>query len=114
MPVSPVITQAERACWQRHAAAELARILDCHPELPCIAWTVGPAGSVVVGRVNGLASAWQVRQVFGAWQQALGLAEHGEQRGGGGTAWLHAADRRGEVTVRLTAAVLGDGREGDR
>jgi hypothetical protein len=112
--VSPGITQAERACWQRRAAAELARILDCHPELPCITWTVGPASSVVAGRVSGLAPAWQVRQVFGAWQQALGLPECSEQRGDGGTARLHAADRRGEVTVRLTAAVLGDGREDDR
>jgi hypothetical protein len=108
---SPVITQAERACWQRRAAAELARILDCHPELPCIAWTVGPASSVVVGRVSGLAPACQVRQVFRAWQQALGLGECSEQRGGGGTARLHAADRRGGVTVRLTANVLGDGQE---
>ena len=112
--MSPFITQAERACWQRRAAAELARILDRHPELPCIAWTVGPASSVVVGRVSGLAPAWQVRQVFGAWQQALGLEEYGEQRGGGGTAGLQAADRRGEVSVRLTATVLGDAQGEDR
>lgn len=112
--MSPVITQTERACWQRRAAAELARILDCHPELPCITWTVGPASSVVVGRVSGLAPAWQVRQVFGAWQQALGLEECSEQRGGGGTARLHAADRRGEVSVRLTAIVLGDAQGEDR
>jgi len=112
--VSPVITQAERACWQRRAAAELARILGCHPELPCLAWTVGPASSVVVGRVSGLAPAWQVRQVFCAWQQALRLEELSEQHGGGGTARLRAADRRGEVTIRLTATVLGDGQEEDR
>ena len=112
--MSPVITQAERACWQRLAAAELARILDRHPELPCITWTVGPASSVVVGRVSGLAPAGQVRQVFGAWQQALGLGECSEQRGGGGTARLHAADRRGEVSIRLTAAVLGDAQGEDR
>lgn len=112
--MSLVIGQAERACWQRRAAAELARILDGHPELPRIAWTVGPAGSLVVGRVSGLAPAWEVRRVFRAWQQALGLAECGEQAGGGGTAWLYAADRCGEVTVRLTATVLGEGREEDR
>lgn len=109
--MTPVITQAERSCWQRLAAAELARILDCHPELPCITWTVGPASSVVVGRVSGLATVGQARQVFRAWQQALGLEEGGEQRGSGGTAWLHAADRSGEVTVRLTATVLLDSRE---
>jgi hypothetical protein len=100
--------QADRSAWQRLAAAELARVLDSHPELPCIAWTVGPAGSVVVGRVSGLAPAGQVRQVFGAWRRALGLGECRELRGGGDTAWLHAADRSGEVTIRLTAAVLGD------
>jgi hypothetical protein len=109
--VTPVITQADRAWWQRLAAAELARILDCHPDLPCITWTVGPASSVVVGRVSGLVRAGQARQVFRAWQQALGLDDCREQHGGGGTAWLHAADRRGEVTVRLAAAVLGDGQE---
>lgn len=106
--MTPVITQADRSSWQRLAAAELARILDRHPELPCIAWTVGPASSIVIGRVSGLAPAGQVRQVFRAWRQALGLEEYRERRGGGRTAWLHAADRGGEVTVRLTATVLGD------
>lgn len=106
--MTPVITQAERSCWQRLAAAELARILDCHPELPCITWAVGPAGSVVIGRVSGLVPEGHVRQVFRAWQQALGLAECRERRDGNGTAWLHAAERRGEVTVRLAATVLSD------
>lgn len=109
--MTPVITQAERSCWQRLAAAELARILDSHPELPCITWTIGPAGSVVVGRVSGLAPAGQVRQVFRAWHQALRLGEYREVHGGGGTAWLHAADRSGEVTIRLAATVLGDGED---
>jgi surface antigen len=106
--VSPVITQADRAGWQRRAASELARILEGHPELACITWTVGPAGSVITGRVSGLAPSRQVRQVFRAWQRALGLGEGHQTRGGGGTAWLHAADRSGKVTIRLTAAVLGE------
>lgn len=112
--MTPAVTQAERSRWQRLAAAELARILECHPELPCITWTVGPASSVVVGRISGLAPAGQARQLFRAWQQALGLGEYTERRGGGGTAWLHAADRRGGVTVRLAATVLGGGREEGR
>ena len=58
------ITQADRARWQRQAAAELAAILDAHPGLPAIAWTVGPAGCVLAGRVNGLAPAGRVRDVF--------------------------------------------------
>lgn len=106
--MSPVIAQADRAGWQRHAAAELARILEGHPELPCIIWTIGPAGSVITGRVSGLAPSRQVRQVFRAWQRALGLGECSERRSAGGAAWLHAADRSGAVTVRLTATVLGE------
>lgn len=105
--MSPAI-QADRAGWQRRAAAELARILEGHPELPCLTWTVGPAGSVLIGRVSGLAPSTQVRAVFRAWQQALGLGECTERPGGGETSWLHAADRSHEVTVRLTATVLGE------
>jgi hypothetical protein len=106
--VSPAIAQADRASWQRRAAAELARILEGHPELPCITWTVGPVGSVIIGHVSGLALSRQARQVFSAWQQALGLGECREQPGGGGTSRLHAADRSGEITVRLTATVFGE------
>ena len=104
--MSPVISPAGRACWQRQAAAELARILECHPELPCIAWTAGPVSSVLIGQVSGLAPAPQARQAFTAWRQAPGLGECREQPGGGGTSRLHAADRSGGVTVRLTATVF--------
>jgi hypothetical protein len=51
------IIGADRARWQRQAAAELAAILDAYPGLPAIAWTVGAAGCVLAGRVNGLAPA---------------------------------------------------------
>jgi hypothetical protein len=64
---APEIAQADRARWQRRAAAELAAILDACPDLPCIAWTVGPAGSVLAGEVSGLAPAGQVRETFSAW-----------------------------------------------
>ena len=102
------IGQAERAAWQRRAAAELAAILDAHADLPVIAWTVGPAGSVLAGRVSGLAPAAQAREVFAAWRQGLALGEEREDQMSGGTAWLHATARRREVTVRLTATVFGD------
>lgn len=106
------ITQLERAWWQRRAAAELASILDAHRDLPCIPWTVGPAGSVLVGQVSGLAPAAQVRAVFTAWREALALTEDpGQQRSGGGTTWLHAAARRHQVTVRLTATIFDAGLE---
>lgn len=101
-------SQDEQARWQRRAAAELAAILAAHPDLPCIGWTVGPAAAVVVGQVSGLAPACRVRLVFTAWRLALGLDEHREHRGSSGTAWLHAAARRREVTVRLTATVFED------
>jgi hypothetical protein len=104
--VTPVTAQADRASWQRQAAAELARILEGHPELPCIAWTVGPASSVLIGRVSWVGSAPQVLQAFAAWRRALGLGECREQPGGGGTSRLHAAGRSGGVTVRLTATVF--------
>jgi len=106
--VSPFfeITQGERAWWQRRAAAELAAILDACPDLPCISWTVGPAGSVLAGQVSGLAPSARVREVFGAWRSAL--AEPGEHQMSAGAVWLHAASRRHEVKVRLTATVLGE------
>ncbi len=106
------ISQGERALWQRRAAAELAAILDDYRDLPVITWTVGPAGSVLAGQVSGLAPAAQVREVFGAWRLALALAEERGQQMSGGTTWLHAAARRHQVKVRLTATVLEEGRRG--
>ncbi len=100
--------QAEQAAWQRRAAAELAAILDVHAGLPLITWTVGPAGSVLVGRVSGLAPAARVREVFTAWRKGLALEDEREDRMSGGAAWLHATARRRDVTVRLTATVFDD------
>jgi hypothetical protein len=100
------ISQGDRACWQRRAAAELGRILAAHPDLPCISWTVGPAGSVVAGRISGLAPAGQARQVFEAWRLALELEEYRDLEMSGGTSWLHAAVRRHQVTIRLSATVF--------
>lgn len=99
------IIGADRARWQRQAAAELAAILDAYPGLPAIAWTVGAAGCVLAGRVNGLAPAGHVRDVPGAWRAALVLAGYRGHQLGGGATWLHAAARRDLVRVRLTAAV---------
>jgi hypothetical protein len=109
----PVISQGERARWQRGTAAELAAILDACPDLPAIAWTVAPTGSVLTGQVSGLAPAAQVRDVFGAWRLALQLEEDRERQMSGATTRLHAAARRGEVKVRLTATVFEDEGEAD-
>ena len=107
------ISQGERALWQRRAAAELAAILGACQDLPVIAWTVGPAGSVLAGQVSGLAPAARVHEVFGAWRLALALEENPGQRMSGGTTWLHAAARRHQVKVRLTATVFEDQDEGE-
>ena len=105
------ITQADQARWQRQAAAELCRILDECAGLPPVAWTVGPAGCLLAGRINGLAPAGQVRAAFTAWRAALALEDRREQPGGGGTVHLHAAARRGGVKVRITATVFEDGED---
>lgn len=100
--------QREQWLWQRRAAGELAAILATHRDLPAIAWTVAPAGCLLVGQVNALASAMQIRATFDGWREALGLqAGAGESRDG----WpvrLHAVARQDRVRVRLTAAVFDD------
>jgi hypothetical protein len=107
------IAGGEQARWQRQAAAELGRILDAHGQLPPIAWTVGPAGCVLAGRVNGLAPAGQVRATFGAWRAALALVQDREQPGRAGVVFLHAAARRGGVKIRITAAVFDASQDDD-
>jgi len=106
------VTQAGRARWQRQALRELAAILDAHPGLPLIAWTVGPVGGGLSGRVIGLAPAAGVRAAFAAWQQALALDDVLETVSDGGAAvWLRARAWRGAVRVTITATVFtGDER----
>jgi hypothetical protein len=107
------LSQGERALWQRRAAAELAAILDAHRDLPCIAWTVGSAGSVLAGQVSSLVPAARVHEVFGAWRLALALEENPGQQMSGGTTWRHAAARRHQGKVRRTATVFEDQDEGE-
>lgn len=110
------VTQADRAGWQRQAVRELALILDAHADLPVIAWTIGPAGGGLSGRINGLASAATVRAAFTAWQQALVLDDVAETAlSGGAAAWLRARAWRGGVRVTVTATVpAGDEHESRR
>ena len=102
------ITRAERSRWQRRAAAELIGILEAHKDLPVIAWIVGPAGSILVGQINGLAPADQVWDAFDAWRTALKLGEHSQTVTGGGTIYLRAVAYRNQVHVAVTATVFGD------
>jgi hypothetical protein len=104
------VTQADRARWQLQAARELAVILGDCAGLPLITWTVAAGGAVLAGKVNGPASAGQVRATFAAWREALALEECREWPGGRGTVRLHASGRRGEVRVRVSAAFFEEER----
>jgi hypothetical protein len=101
------ITQAERNGWQRRAVATLVRLLNEHRELPVIAWTVGPAGSVLVGRVNGLQPSGTARAVFDTWTTALALDEYREHTHLTLT-HLSARARRDSVTIVLHADLIVD------
>jgi hypothetical protein len=101
------ITQADRSRWQQRAAAELAVILDAHPGIPVIAWTVSAAGGALSGQV--LVPSPGRRGLFAQWQQALGLDEVTEIPSAGGTpVYLHARGVRRGVAVTIAATVFED------
>jgi hypothetical protein len=102
------ITHGEQAAWQRRAGGELAAILQTHRDLPIIAWTVGSAGATLVGQVNGLAPAVEVRATFEVWRSALMATERAEVTSGGGAVYLRATVHRNQVHVGLTATILDD------
>lgn len=104
------VTHADHARWQLQAARELAAILGDFGDLPLLAWTVVPAGPLLQARLIGPAPVGQVRDTLAAWREALGLREYREWPGGGGTTRLHAAGRRGEVRVRMSASVFEEAR----
>jgi hypothetical protein len=99
------ITQADRSRWQQRAAAELAVILDAHPGIPVIAWTITASGGALSGQV--LVPASGRRGLFAQWQRALGLDEVTEIPSEGGTpVYLHARGVRGGVAVSVAATVF--------
>ncbi len=97
-------TRAERAAWQRRAVTELARILDRHRELPLLAWTVGPAGSVLLGQIATPTG----RDGFDAWCHALALVDRREQVQEAVT-YLSAKSLQDSVRVVLNATLIDDG-----
>jgi hypothetical protein len=99
--------QAERAAWQRRAAAELAGILNAYPDLPVIAWTIGTAGATLSGRVLGCASPAGTRQSFESWRAALMLTANAGAPAGA-VSHLHATAQRHRVRVNLAATVFHD------
>ncbi len=96
------ISAVERSIWQRRAAAELAAILRTHADLPILAWTVGTAGSILLGRVS---AAIEARATFDLWRTALVLHESSSTPMNG-TVHLRAEARRNQVSVLVTATVF--------
>jgi hypothetical protein len=106
------VSHGEQACWQRRAAAQLVAILEDNRDLPLLAWTVGPAGACLAGRVDPVGPEERVRAAFEVWCQALAAGERGEASGPGGGCRLWATARTGRVRVALSASVLPDDGEG--
>ena len=102
------VTAADRERWQLQAARELAAILDAHPGLPLITWTVSPAGGSLAGQVTGPDGSGTLA-AFAAWQQALSLDDVTQIPGSGGSPGrLRARAWRSGVRVTVTAAVPGE------
>ena len=97
----------EQWLWQCRAAAELVAILTAHPDLPAIAWTVGPAGCGLTGQVATYGTPAAVRAMFQGWRAGLALGEY-TQTTGHGACYLRAEHRRDRVRVSLTATVHDD------
>jgi hypothetical protein len=105
------ITQADRVRWQQRAVGELAAILDAHPDMPVIAWTVTASGGALAGQV--LTPAAGRRGLFGQWRLALGLDEVTETPSASGTpVYLHARGDCGGGAVSIAATVFDDEEDG--
>jgi hypothetical protein len=106
------ITHRERVGWQRRAATHLTEILAAHRDLPLLAWTVSNAGATLVGHVNSLGPAEEVRAVFDVWCDVLAADRRAERLSLGGSVYLWATAETGRVKVNLTATVFpGEGEE---
>lgn len=99
-------TSAQRAGWQRRAATTLTAILEEYRDLPRVAWTVGTAGSSLVGRI-GCGEPAVVRMSFDSWCDALAVEQWAETPAGGGS-HLSASVRTGGVKITLTALVVSE------
>lgn len=108
-----ITTHAERAGWQRRAAAELVAVLDSHRELPVIGWMLASAGSGLVGQISGPAPSNQRRDVFDAWRMALRLGAPCEVVFRDGTVVLKASAQRNRVRVTLTATLPSEDEAGE-
>jgi len=96
-------TPADRTRWQRQSARTLAAVLDAHPDLPVLVWTVTPAG--ISARVLVVASAHSALDDFTAWATALGLHQRRCSSPDGGRVYLHARGGIDTTRVTLTAVI---------
>ena len=107
------ITQADRSRWQQRAAAELAAILDAHPDIPVIAWTVDRGRSVPCRPGQRPVPAAQAGGCSGNGGRHWAWTSVTETPSAGGTpVYLHARGVRGGVTVSVTATVFDDEEDG--
>ena len=99
------ITHAEQAAWQRRATNLLGRLLTTFPNLPIIAWTVGPEGSTLVGRCADPGDPAASRTAFGTWSVVLGATPRPDHTSGGVT-HLRAFTNVDGVRVTLVAEIF--------
>jgi hypothetical protein len=98
------VSAADRARWLRRSAHALLSVLDAHPNLPAIAWTVTPVG--ISARVHVVTNAQSTLNDFTAWTTALGLRQRRhhsptdpERR------YLHARGAIDGTRITLTAVI---------
>lgn|SRR5690625_932245 len=99
------VSHTQRTRWQRSVIRELTTILHTYADLPVIAWTISPAGSVLIGQIDQYtARDADVAEVFHAWRQALMLTT-GERVNIGGVTHLAADAARGRIRVKLRGVI---------
>jgi len=103
--VAITITHSEQAAWQRRASQLLGRLLTTFPTLPVIAWTVGPAGSTLVGRCAYPDDPAARRTAFATWCAVLGARPRPDHISGGVT-HLRALTNVDGVRVTLVAEIF--------
>ena len=99
------ITHSEQAAWQRRATQLLGRLLTTFPNLPVIAWTVGPASSTLVGRCALPDDPGSRRTAFATWCAVLGAKPSPDHTSGGVTHLRAFGDVDG-VHVTLAAEIF--------
>ena len=97
------VTPADRARWQRQSARTLAAVLDAHPNLPVLVWTVTAAG--ISARVLVVDSWHAALEHFTAWTTALGLHPRRYDTPDHDRSYLHARGAIDAPRVTITAVI---------